>query len=162
MTMIIDGTNGLTFNNATTQASAGQVLQVVNVAWTGYQGISSSTYADVTGSSIAITPKFSTSKVLVLITLNGCGKNTNNTCLKLKLQRNGADVITITDTAFLTQTTIEQNGAVCLNFLDNPASTSAQTYKLQLGSLNNNTQAWVNNFQSTNGYSTITLMEIAQ
>ena len=30
MTMIIDGTNGLTFNNATTQASAGCVLQVVN------------------------------------------------------------------------------------------------------------------------------------
>ena len=34
MSLILDGTNGLTFNNATTQASAGVVLQVVNATTT--------------------------------------------------------------------------------------------------------------------------------
>ena len=30
MAITLDGTNGITFNNSTVQASAGQVLQVVN------------------------------------------------------------------------------------------------------------------------------------
>ena len=46
MSMIIDGTNGLTFNNATTQASAGQVLQVVNATYATQVSNNTQTPAD--------------------------------------------------------------------------------------------------------------------
>ena len=77
MTMIIDGTNGLTFNNATTQASAGQVLQVVQNIYASYSSTSSTSYVD-SGLSASITPKFSTSKILVMVSLQ-LATNTNST-----------------------------------------------------------------------------------
>jgi hypothetical protein len=66
MTFIVDGTNGLTFNNATTQASAGQVLQVVSATNSTYTQIASTSFTD-TGLTVSITPKFSTSKILVIV-----------------------------------------------------------------------------------------------
>jgi len=33
MSLILDGTGGITFNNSTVQASAGSVLQVVNATY---------------------------------------------------------------------------------------------------------------------------------
>ena len=45
MTFIVDGTNGLTFNNSTTQASAGLTSSSTQVcqAWVNFNGISSTT-----------------------------------------------------------------------------------------------------------------------
>ena len=65
MSMIIDGTNGLTFNNATVQASAGQVLQVVNATYGTAASTSSASFVD-SGMSATITPKFATSKIFAL------------------------------------------------------------------------------------------------
>ena len=62
MTTIIDGSAGITFPNSTVQASAGQVLQVVNATYSTSTGTSSSSYVD-TGLTASITPKFSTSKI---------------------------------------------------------------------------------------------------
>ena len=62
MTMIIDGTNGLTFNNNTVQASAGQVLQVVSTIKTDTFSTTSNGWTSVTNLSAIITPKFATSK----------------------------------------------------------------------------------------------------
>jgi len=162
MSMIIDGTNGLTFNNATTQASAGSVLQVVSGSWSGFQGVSTSTFTDVTSSSITITPKFSTSKILCIVSANNCGKSTNNTYLNIALIR-GSTSICYVNGAGMTQTTLEVNQSVNMTYLDSPATTSATTYKLQIASGNNNAQAWINNYQSATGTapSSITLMEIA-
>jgi hypothetical protein len=139
----------------------GSVLQVVQTTWNTYQSSSSSTYADLNGSSISITPLFSTSKVMVLINLNNCGKATNNTYLNVKLLRNGSDVILVANGVGYTNTTIEQNLGVSFTYLDSPLSTSAQTYKLQIASGGNNATAWVNNYQGAAGYSSVTLMEIA-
>ena len=138
----------------------GKVLQVVQTNWQTYQGIGSSTYADLANSSISITPSSSSSKVLVLISLNGCGKS-GSTSLNVKLQRNGSDLTLVAGGSGYTGTTTQNNIGIALNYLDSPASTSAQTYKLQIASDGNVATAWVNNYQSTVGTSSVTLMEIA-
>ena len=69
MSLILDGTNGLTFNNATTQNSGGKVLQVVNATSAGQVGTTSTSYV-TTGVSASITPLFSTSKILILFNTN--------------------------------------------------------------------------------------------
>jgi hypothetical protein len=165
MALVLSGDAGITFpvtagSASAVQASSGRVLQVVQTTWQGYQGVSSSTYADLTNSSISITPSSSTSKVMVLISLNGCGK-ANSTSLNVKLQRNGSDLTLVAGGSGYTGTTTQNNVGVALNYLDSPASTSAQTYKLQIASDGNAATAWVNNYQSTVGTSSVTLMEIA-
>ena len=142
------------------QLPAGSVLQVVQTNWQTYQSVTSSAYADLTNSSISITPSSSSSKVIVLISLNGCGK-VNSTSLNVKLQRNGSDVTLVAGGFGYTGTTTQFNATVALNYLDSPASTSAQTYKLQIASDGNAATAWVNNYQTSFGTSSVTLMEIA-
>jgi hypothetical protein len=160
MSMIIDGSAGVTFPNSTVQASAGQVLQVVqgstNTTVTG----TTSTYAD-TGVTATITPKFATSKVLVMLTLNGLGKDTSNTSINLKLQKNSADLIVISaaQIAYTASTASLNVGDTAFNYLDSPATTSATTYKVQFASNANSANVYV---CANNAYSTITLMEIAQ
>ena len=77
MSLIIDGTNGLTFPNSTVQASAGQVLQVVQNTYSTIT-LTTSTSFVTTGLNATITPKFSTSKILIFV--NGVVyTNTNGT-----------------------------------------------------------------------------------
>jgi hypothetical protein len=160
MSMIIDGTNGLTFNNATTQASAGSILQVVNAAYSTQTTNNTSTYSD-TGLTASITPKFSTSKILVIVNVTGY-KDTSNTSAFVKLVRNSTDLITINTFAGYNNSTNGADASVGTNYLDSPATTSSTTYKVQFKSANNTATVYVNN----SGYgaltSTITLMEIAQ
>ena len=161
MSMIIDGTNGITFNNATTQASAGNVLQVVNASLSTYASTSSSTFSD-TGLTATITPKFATSKILVCLTLSLSKQN--NTYVKLKLVRNGSDVVNLSDAFAQTGGSVEAMAVYAANYSDSPASTSALTYKVQYASGQNIASININNYIGNNGntISTITLMEIAQ
>ena len=69
MSMVIDGTNGLTFNNATTQASSSKVLQVVNATFTGTGSVTNTAFT-ATSLTATITPLFSTSKILVMVSNN--------------------------------------------------------------------------------------------
>jgi hypothetical protein len=177
MASIINGSSPtVTFSDGTTQATsaivsgyvpyanlpAGSVLQVVQTSWNSFQGTSTSTFSDVTGGSLSITPKFSSSKILILVSVANAGKATNNTYLNFLLQRNGSNICFINGFG-MTQTSLETNANITINYLDSPATTSSTTYKLQLASGNNNSQAWLNNYQATIGTasSSITLMEIA-
>jgi len=103
MTMILDGTNGLTFNDATTQASTatnasniasgtlgkarlptGSVLQVVQGVKTD-TFVSSATVTDtaVTGLTVSITPTSSSSKILVFCNLGIAAENAQGGAAKL-------------------------------------------------------------------------------
>ena len=159
MTMIIDGTNGLTFNNATTQASAGSILQVVQGSYATTVSSASSTYAD-TGVTASITPKFSTSKVLVLISIGGIGKDSSNTSVNLKLQKNSSDLIAfnVNCIGYTNSTAASFAGSTVFNYLDSPATTSSTAYKVQFASNGNTSNTFV---QLNSATSTITLMEIA-
>jgi hypothetical protein len=161
MTFIVDGTNGLTFNNSTTQASAGVVLQVVNATTNTQVTTSSSTYADTTLTA-TITPKFATSKILVLVSQNGVAKYTNDLTVRIKLLRNSTDLIQLAGQAAYTQTGLYLDiGSVSGDYLDSPATTSATTYKTQFAAFSGVATAVVQNSQLLATTSTITLMEIA-
>jgi hypothetical protein len=160
--MIIDGTNGLTFNNATTQASAGSVLQVVQGTYNINTANATSTYAD-TNLTATITPKFSTSKVLVIVNQAGCGKVTNNTGVDLRLLRSSTTICQIASgLGFNAQTaTTNRFFTISGTYLDSPATTSATTYKTQFASSSGNSQVNVQDYATDPVTSTITLMEIA-
>ena len=162
MSMIIDGTAGITFNNATTQASAGVVLQAVQGTYSTNVTNSTSTYAD-TGVTATITPKFSTSKVLVMVSMNGVIKKTSDTAVNFKIQKNGSDLVIYTAGMVGYTATTTQNGvgsSTC-NYLDSPGSISALTYKVQFASNANNATASVQESNGSGVFSSITLMEIA-
>jgi hypothetical protein len=179
MTFVVDGTNGLTFNDATTQASTatnasnissgtlgkarlptGSVLQVVNATNTTQASNATTTYSD-TNLTATITPLFATSKILVIAAVNGIEKtsgNTVNSCM-LKLVRNSTDLIIFNQYAGYTNSIMNLiTASGVTNYLDSPATTSATTYKCQF---RNATAASIIYVQSNNDVSTITLMEIA-
>ena len=155
-TVLVGGTQ----NIPTASLPIGSVLQVVNVAYAGgTTSSSSSTYADVTGLTATITPNFSTSKILVIVSVNGCKKTTNNTYLALRLVRDATVIHSLEqEGGYTNNSDINEFGGCGCNFLDSPATTSATTYKIQLASVANNAEVSVGN---SNSGSTITLMEIA-
>jgi len=159
MPVIIDGTNGVTFPNSTIQASAGQVLQVVQGTTTVSVTSSTTSYAD-TGLTATITPKFATSKILVLIshTNNYKTSGSSGNGLFLNLCRNGSQIIQFASELNYTATATGNYFASCFNYQDSPATTSATTYKTQFKN-----QAAASNVgvQANGNMSTITLMEIA-
>ena len=181
MSTIINGSSpSITFSDSTTQTTAftgsasqitsgtlpsaqlpaGSVLQVVQGTLGTTVSTASSTYSD-TGLTATITPKFSTSKILVMITLACCGKYSGNTSLALKVLRNGSQLLIWDDSFGYTATTAQITAQAALNYLDSPATTSATTYKLQFSSISNVANAIINNTNGTGGNSFITLMEIA-
>jgi len=134
---------------------AGNVLQVVNATYSTAESRGIATYAD-TGLTASITPTSASSKVLVVVHHNGCGK-VNNTFMGLKLLRGSTDIAKLDDTAGYTNTTTANRfGSVSISYLDSPATTSAVTYKTQF-----NADAATVFLQLNSSVSTITLYEIA-
>jgi hypothetical protein len=160
MTTIIDGTSGITFPNSTVQASAGQVLQVVNATYSTEVGNSTSTFAD-TGLNATITPIFATSKILVIISHPSNYKNSASadSSLGMQLVRGSTNIASFGRSILYTGSAINNYGSVSYSFLDSPATTSATTYKTQFRNENHNGAAVAVNVAGSP--STITLMEIA-
>jgi hypothetical protein len=143
---------------------AGNILQVVNsVLTTAGTTTSSSTYAD-TGLSASITPTASSSRILVMINLAGCGKGSADTYLRLRLLRGSTDILAFENLGGENGTTSRTNFGSCSTaYLDSPSTTSSTTYKVQFASGLNVASAGIN--LSPGGgitqSSTITLMEVA-
>ena len=148
-----------------------QVVQTVkNDVFTTASVVSSGGYVDITGLAVTITPKFSTSKVLVrAVIYNGVASNNVNFFRLLRgstfiNQPSGtsssgasynAHAFSYYDAAYQDNTSIE--------LLDSPATTSATTYKIQMGVTGGT--ACINAFTSSTsnyfGISTITAMEVS-
>ena len=139
---------------------SGGVIQVVNANISTLASNSTSTYAD-TGLTATITPKFATSTILVMATVNGIEKspaNVNNS-IALRLVRGATTISTFMRYANWSNSAtalVTPSGVV--NYLDSPATTSATTYKIQFANENNGAQVLIN---SSDSFSFITLMEIA-
>ena len=116
----------------------GKVLQVVSTPKTDTFSTSSTSFTDITGLSVAITPSATSSKILVMMdVVGGSGANIS---MFLRLMRNttaihvGTDVGNrIASTAGASddpsnQFSMSMTGTV----LDSPSSTSAVTYKVQM------------------------------
>ena len=160
----VSGTNTLTLPALTgtvlTTATAGTVLQVVNATYSTSVSSSTASFVD-TGLTASITPKFSTSKIIVLVSQNGLNKSSasSTNCIDLKLLRNSTDLSTFVGGGLYTGTTLEINSSASVCYLDSPASTSSLTYKTQFQSRNGGASVSVQ--VSAISVSTITLMEIA-
>ena len=160
MSLILDGSAGVTFPNSTVQASAGSILQVIQATSTGSAATTSGTFIS-TGFSASITPKFSTSKILVLhtTTLNnqsGTGQGAIN------LARNGTVLGSAGGLASVYALGTNVVASVGFNYLDSPATTSSTTYTIYFSSVGSGANITFNSGTGTGvSTTTITLMEIA-
>jgi hypothetical protein len=137
----------------------GSVLQVVNGTTSVQNGNATSTFID-TGLTATITPKFTTSKILVLVSQNGVYRTGSNAgqAVQIKLVRGSTAINLFSVGSGYTGTAIENtvNSSTC--YLDSPATISATTYKTQYAAYVNTSAAYVQTFSET---SSITLLEIA-
>lgn len=122
---------------ATPAAGGGKILQVVQATKTDTATVTGTTFGSVFTASI--TPSASTSKVLVLASLS-IGVTASN-FIMLRLTKAGSSLL-LGDAAgsrlrVATQSNSVSNGAmssVSINYLDSPASTSSQTYAIEIAS----------------------------
>jgi hypothetical protein len=155
------------------QLPAGSVLQVVQTQKTDTFALTGTTaFTDITGLSVTITPTAATNKILIFYAVQ---VGTDGYC-DLRLVRDSTNIAQ--GDAYLTQTrstthsgpeaaTSQLHHSMC--WLDSPATTSATTYKLQLGTpYNASYNAYINRAANNDNatynartVSTITAMEIA-
>ena len=149
---------------------AGHVIQVVHVLFSDSTSISSSTFTDVTGATLTITPKFASSKIYletdlgVYVVVSGSnyayggskvlrGSSTEVSCTNMT-DGNGPYTYGASSTGTYTQLDARHRYSV----FDSPNTTSATTYKVQgaryaAGSIY---------YNSGGGSSRLIAMEIAQ
>jgi len=139
----------------------GHIVQVVSMNKTDVFSSTTSTFTDVTGLSLSITPKSSTSKILVLVTVM-VGANTSGDAF-IQLVRDSTVIPSANAIGYTDSQNIYLPNPVNASVLDTPATTSTVTYKIQ--GKNNAGSTWrVNSRGADTGYiatSGITLMEVA-
>ena len=150
-------------------AGGGKIGQVVSVTKTDTFSTSSSSYVDITGLTVNITPSASNSKILVLYTVSG-GTNYHSFTRLLR----GSTAISIGDaSSSRTRATTgnfyeNASGSMAytygVNFLDSPSSTSELTYKAQIlaggATYVNRSRGDTDAYHGSRLASTITVMEV--
>jgi hypothetical protein len=165
-------TNGSGVLSFAGSASAGQVIQVVSTTKSDYFTASATTtFTDITGLSVSITPSSSSNKILIMCDLAGGG---NDCRFAFRLVRDSTAISVGNADGSRQQATVGMcNGLsgndqinASFNFLDSPSATSSTTYKVQFiaesnlaingsyGNFNGNSA------ESSRTTSTITVMEI--
>lgn len=136
---------------------SGSVLQVVNANYSTAVTNNTSTLVS-TGLTASITPTSATSKILVIASVAGIFKTTNNTAVTLQLYKNSGNIFQFALTGLANNSTANNGGSISTSFLDSPATTSSTSYTVYFGSQQNNVGTTV---QLNGDTSTITLLEIA-
>jgi hypothetical protein len=118
-------------------ASTGTVLQVVSTTKTDTFSMSSTTFGDVTGLSVSITPTSATSKILVISNLNWGGSATDIFLCRLLRDStviSAGNAASNRSPSFASMRTASADNMVTssVTFLDSPTTTSATTYKVQV------------------------------
>jgi hypothetical protein len=149
-----------------------RVLQVVSATKTDTFTSSSTSFTDITGISVSITPTSATSKVLVLASVSG-SQDVGAALIALRLVRDSTAIavgnasgsrVSATTSMYSGDTSAQSSAT--MQFLDSPATTSATTYKVQ-GRTNigtffiNRSDADSDNTYEYRTVSTITVMEIS-
>ena len=154
----------LTGTIAASVLPAGSVLQVVNATYATQTTSSTNVYI-TTGLTASITPRSTSSKILVFANVVGIFKSNSftTTGIGLRLYRGASSIIGFEDIAGYTGSTQSNSPGSCsTTYLDSPATISATTYTVYFASTLNTSNVTVQNFLNTqaNSTSTITLMEI--
>ena len=174
MPIVLNGTSGDISGSSLTGISTGKILQVVQTFktdGTSQAGNSSSTYYDISGMSVTITPSSSSNKVLVnwVAQVNSNSTDRNNS---IRLLRDSTVIGNSTAGSSQNAQTDHRttNDTNChpftMMYLDSPNTTSAVTYKLQWaieGSGGNATGYYLNRdaYAAQGAVSHITVMEVA-
>jgi len=130
------------------RSGAFRILQVVTTNKSDTFSMSSTTFADVTGLSVSITPQSTTSKIFVMAVVSGTGQ-TSGTNFFGRLMRDST-AINVGDAAgSRIQGTIaardqDNVSTMPIMFLDSPATVSAVTYKIQVRSQGAGQAVYVN------------------
>ena len=159
MALILSGDTGPSFVQSAAQP-AGSVLQVVNSYYATETSVNTTSDVD-TGLTATITPLYSTSKILVLISQKifaNPNASNNSSGATVKVLR-GATVLITAQRVGLSDGTGAMDNYFSTSYLDSPASTSALTYKTTMALFSSSAAATVY-AQLTSCPSGITLMEI--
>jgi hypothetical protein len=155
-TLTLPSGTGTLLSSANPQS--GGVIQVVQAVYSTQTSSSSTSFAD-TGLTATITPKFNTSKILILISHTECGITTTSpNRITLQLVKNGSS-LQVFNYQLGYNATANNYFTAAFNYLDSPATTSAITYKTQFANQNASVAAVY--VQLNSMPSTITLLEIA-
>jgi len=140
MAIITLNNNSLSSVTALPAGLGGKVLQVVSATKSDTYAANGGlrTFYDITGLSLSITPSSTSSKILILATINGQGV-TGASRFAFRLVRNttaiGIGNTTSSRAKVSTNALYDGSGRSIetnsINYLDSPSTTSATTYKIQ-------------------------------
>jgi hypothetical protein len=136
--------------------SSGKLKQVVYASFSTNAATTSTSFSD-TGLTLDITPTSNTSTILVLVTAPYTKAKNDAGNGRMRIMRGATSLISVYGLGY-TETTSYNDAVYAQNYLDSPASTSTQTYKLQFASGSSGI-----NFEfcpRSDSSGTITLMEI--
>tara|TARA_Y100001973_G_scaffold102160_1_gene166667 strand:- start:29 stop:613 length:585 start_codon:yes stop_codon:yes gene_type:complete len=148
--------------------ATGSIVQVVSASKTDTSSINSTTFADISGLSVSITPASSSNKIFLLASLLIGSAGTGST-LKVNFVR-GSTAIGQPAGSVPHKATLDMyvNAtalfAMPMSFLDSPSTTSTTTYKLQWAVDSVNNVIYANRYHGADNYhgiSTLTAMEVA-
>jgi|688.fasta_scaffold381318_3 hypothetical protein len=136
--------------------SSNKVVQIKTASVSGTTSSTSTSYVD-TNLTVSITPTSASNKILVgLFQLTQKNAGNNYSGVSLRLLRNATAILTIGTGIGFTETSVNNRTTTGCFYLDEPATTSATTYKTQFASGVSGNVAYVN----TDGASTILVMEV--
>jgi hypothetical protein len=159
--------------SGTVAMPAGHVIQTAQTLKTDVFSTSSTSFTDITGLSVDITPKFSTSKVLVSYHVTIGRSSQSQSTIQLVRQVSSSDTI-INPVAYNQGTSMQYTGSsdagwdrevMSYQFLDSPSTTSTVNYRLRTHFYSSSYIQYVNrchNSANATGSSTLTVQEIAQ
>ena len=131
-------TNRIVPRDGLASGASGGIIQVKSATKTdGDFSTSSSSYTDVTGLSVSITPTRSDSKILIFVSIHAVGNS--QTQAYFRFMRDSTPICVGDAAGTRVQASLgsmyidQQNDINCAsqNFLDSPSTTSTVTYKIQ-------------------------------
>ena len=149
------------------------VVQVKSTTKTDTFSMASTTFADITGLSVSITPTSASNKILIVATVAQGAEAVYTGNLRLMRDSTAIGVgatagSRILSTSFNTTPQTHSMTSTSLNFLDSPATTSATTYKIQVAQVSgpggtvyvNRSHTDTDNATYARNISTITVFEV--
>ena len=142
----------------------GKILQIVAPTPNNTQTVLTTSWQDVGGATVTITPSLTTSKVLFMLSTGGFLQGSNG--VEIELLRDSTRVMH--QTRFAYSQSINQSSwsystmNMSLHYIDSPSSTSAIVYKIRMKTQVNPVEAEVNSQNGGAGTNsmTVTAMEI--
>ena len=167
-TLSVDTIQGQT-TAAKVKMPAGSILQTLSSTKLDQQAESTGSYVDITGLSVAITPHFNTSKILITVHVYA----SHNDAGMLRIMRDSTRIPNNTQGnhadkrgyAMVRHGEENEGNMYSFTHLDSPATTSTTTYKVQACRQGGSGDMGINMRRSNTDYSlcsSITVQEIAQ